>query len=498
MNTLRSEINFWRAVVSALGFLLSATLGSASEHRSHAAQQEMHSPYWYLDPQTDPFAELTNNNHAARVVELELLVGGSQPVIMGETVLDPFSTRRIPLRPYLAFLPFPRAFGSEWGNATRPESRWGAAILRGESLKGIQGWVVSENRAEGLVANSPFERCGHATGQTSAAWWAPTPQTRLLLAIQNPSETAVSFSTHISTSKDSRRQRRFAIAARSAILLDGRALGLPAELRSGYVEIDPDDSGSVLHARGTVVDDARGYSVSLVMHHRRVPLTSVLNSPGLPLGRGVFPGLEDKEFRISIVMGNRTSRELSVVPQVFVEGERAAVAEDALSPTRLRPGEIRTLTLGSRDIFGTSANGGIVGLALVHDGSPGAVVAHAIASEDSLNHVFTEHLYESGSTSAFHFSTSFDLRGTRQKILLARNVGDRSGLLQIGLHYETARGWTRQIFGPWRVEPNQSRAVNVRELRDSCCPGHLRSAASARSRNRQRLDSERWPSVGHI
>lgn len=149
----------------------------------------LYSPYWYSDYQTETMIEITNNALEIRTIISKIFLFGEEEIPLDPLSILPSSTVRVSLSDYFIIderKPYSKPHG-RWGNGSRENSVWGAAILEGETLQGITSWIISENEEERIAVSSIFRNLTRSFKTLKSQWWRPTNRTMVLHAIQNPS-----------------------------------------------------------------------------------------------------------------------------------------------------------------------------------------------------------------------------------------------------------------------------------------------------------------------
>lgn len=404
------------------------------------------SSYWWIDPDTDALVELTNNTEVERNLSLHL-VEGRDTTRVEKLRLEPRSTVRLSLKSLL-------------GDEEATISRWGSAVLRGET-NGVTGWIVSEDTRRSLTVESLFQRPDQAASSVVGQWWLPTDDTHAFFIVQNISIHAQDVRVNLYLDGSRIPGELLTLPAQSTVRLDLEDLAGGLAPSVGAVEIQVESGEPSLFGRTVLMAEQMGFSLSTVMERPRLDLGTELHTPPGPSGvlgaRWGFP--EGADFTNYMVVSNLSEQPVEITTTMFFTSESLGSWEDPPSTTVLEPLETR--------LFGgdpSPSGGRFLSARLRHSGQPGDVIAVGIAVDQTMSYSFHCPFLDRELVGSHKMAVTFDLTEDRTTLLLVKNTSDEPLPFRYVLQYQ--RDGKPQLFTAPDAElgPQELRAINLKDL----------------------------------
>lgn len=445
--------------------------------------------YFYVDQQTTSTLDLSNTGRESRTVRPVVLLEGRKRVPLDRITIHPKRTIRIHLgksireKLDLDAGDLPTTKG-RWGDGSRRPGAWGSVLVEGNT-GGLSAWVLSTSLSESVQINTVLERSPGWDTRYSM-WWKPTPETEVRYALLNPGETDLQIETQVHLHDRKVYGASFSIPAGESRLISLEEIFSTYEL--GFSRIP--ETGSILFystglegfvLRAINVDERIGFSVPLASHpHPSFNRNAELQIPPTPLGTpdpelGFPSGVL---FSPHLLLTNVSYLPIEITPILY--GRAAGSDKDGEprtgAPIELGPHESRVVDVLNESFENSDVRSKISGMVSIGlSGPTSSLLAEAVTVSVDPGRLYRYSFYDPFTNAnralTSHTAISFDLSGSKNSLLVAKNTTDLPAEVWMFLTYEKQDGSVGQYATPVEaLDPQGLKIFNVESLRDSATP----------------------------
>jgi hypothetical protein len=463
--------------VAALTWKYSMRAGAVQTHGALPQAVDLFAPYWYIDSSTRAWIHVANESTSARVVQPTLLVNGADAYDLSAESVPAHGTIRIPI-PQIGQRSSARekTDSTIWGDGSIPGSVWGSARLNGESLAGVSAWIVSENPSQSLSMTSAFS-APQETPELLGAYWRPTPATSVLYALYNVGESAITLETHFGTRSRSVAGQPIRLSAKSA-----RLLSLNELLPKGEARLAKEPAGSVRFVANlgntvvgqVVVADAQaGFSTPVALKNAvTTRMSGVKELAGALFGQP-DPSMgfaSETRFTPRLLVTSSSSNRLKIRATLHGRDKQGRPVQWTTQPLQVGAFATELFDLDQLRRRHSRIGDGHVGITLVEENGISDYTADVITTDDALTFSSYEPFVDKFRTASHEAAVSFDLRGTRDSLLIVRNTAEAPVYAMYVVNYTTAEGRTGSYMRDLSIPPGAPTIIDVKVLRDQAVP----------------------------
>jgi len=260
----------------------------------------------------------------------------------------------------------------------------------------------------------------------------------------------------------------------------------PAQAPEGGITIVPRGSKGTLVAQGRITDSGRGFSTTLNFPDPSLQRASALHASGVPIGTPTedSPYAGTGTFVPHVLVRNLTGSPQNVVVTIEYPGDDGT-EQLTLPPLSLGPYSTEDIAL---DAAFTLLPLPYCSLRIEYSGAPGTVIGEVSSIEAKGDLVIDSRLANEGDGWAGSGANPWHLDEQTESILFLTNMGGND--CEIGFHLQ-ADG-VHYYLTDLSLKPHETKAIDLRKLRDAQQPDFRGNRIPGRSRGRQRpLDSGR-------
>jgi len=264
----------------------------------------------------------------------------------------------------------------------------------------------------------------------------------------------------------------------------------PASAPEGGITVIPRGAVPALIAQGKIMDVAKGFSTTLDFPLPEVQRTNALHATGVPIGLPSkdSPYAGTGVFIPHVIVRNMTSAPQSVVITLEYPGEKEP-QQTPLAPLALGPYATEDLSLDSA--FGLLPLPlPFCSIGIQYSGPRGSVIAQVSSIEEKGDLVIDSRVANEGDGWAGSGGNPWHLDAETESILFLTNLSDRPA--PIGFHVQ-AHG-VHYYVDDLRLEPHETRAIDLRKLRDAQKPDFHKNKIPADATD----GSVVWVRIGNV
>ncbi|MGE0129646.1 MAG: D-Ala-D-Ala carboxypeptidase family metallohydrolase [Blastocatellales bacterium] len=236
--------------------------------------------------------------------------------------------------------------------------------------------------------------------------------------------------------------------------------GLVKKASAGAVSLSHNGGKGALLAMIHVQDSGKGYSEAVNFTDPAGGKTAELHGAGLRLGK-----INNDSLNPVVAVRNLGAGATTVIATVPYSKQNGATGTIALPQISLAPGAIKLLNMSNPQLkqndFATA------GLEIKYTGAPGSVIASASSVSQSGNHVFPVPLLDLAAQLSSTGGYPWFINSATSTVVFIKNATDQPQ----EYHYEVIFPGGRWGGNLHRIEPHQTHAIDLRQIRDSQSAG---------------------------
>ncbi len=374
---------------------------------------------------------------------------------VGPVTVDPESFRMIDIR--------------EWVSSAGPQFQEGSVQvfhLRRDLVLGAQVYLADEGHSlsfdEKLVETKTFK-----SSRLEGLWWLPTQRGAVRLTLSNTSDSPVTVTINV----NGHAPQRMGYETVQLLSHETRLLDIQDDVmhhdrgamsRFGGISVEHSGpSGSVI-ARAMAQHAASGYSLAIQFSGPAAGKSSKVQGVGLRLGN--VGGETLTPLAIVRNVGNVTTTVTGRLRYSTENGNSTAVS---LPDLRLSPGEIEVVDI-SRSLrqHGNEHVSGVGGLEFAYSTQPGSVTITALSLSDGGNQVFRVPMWDIYALRSSTGGYPWYIDGNSSTVVYIKNGENHTQQYFLHVRYPSSI----YVIGSKRIEPGQTIAYDLRQLRDNQVP----------------------------
>jgi len=307
----------------------------------------------------------------------------------------------------------------------------------------------------------------HLPRELHGLWWGIGGPRDARIMVSNTSAKAVLADVHLDFLGEQHASAPLSFQPHETKVLSISALlagsGLsPAGATNGGISIVPRGGEPALIAQGTIGDPMTGFSAAINFPPAQLPQASALHASGVPIGTPTpdspFAGLGT--FFPHVIVRNLSPTPQTVAITVEYPGE-AGTEETILPPWQIAAYSTHVIPL--EPVFSELPLPlPFCSIRIQHSGPPGSAIAEVASVEIGGDMVISSHVVSEDDPWAGSGSYLWQLGEGRESVLFLTNIGDR----EVAIGFRVQAEGVAFFLTNFRLEPHETRAINLRELRD--------------------------------
>lgn len=357
---------------------------------------------------------------------------------------------------------------SDWVNTAGAHFREGSIQLlhAGKDLViGAQLYLVDSEHS--LSFEEKLTELGKGSPRLEGVWWLPSAKGTVSLVLSNTEDASLSVTASIrgrAPKLETSANLQLGAHETKIVNIERDLIGRDraAMATFGAISLEHNGAPGALVARAMAFDAFRGYSLPIQFMDPGSGKSTSLHGAGLRIGRAGSDWLSPK-----VVVGNVGSTETVLTGRINYTTKDGTNGSITLPATSLAPQQVEVL-----DLLPYVSAGGVqnrvatAGLELEYNGQPGSIVTSAISVSPNGNQVFRVPLWDIKSQRSATGGYPWVIDGDSSTMVYIKNVTDEVREFTLQLRYD---GGVYAV-GLKSIEPHQTLAFDIRELRDQQKP----------------------------
>jgi len=307
------------------------------------------------------------------------------------------------------------------------------------------------------------------TSRLESLWWLPSRKSEVQLVLSNTSDDVLSVDVNVNGDSP----RRDGVSSLTLAAHETRIISMRDMLLNGPGDAALPEVGGVslthggavgsLMARLLIADVDSGYSASQRFYDPQKAKSNKLQGAGLRIGS--VGGERLTPVFVARNIGDAATTVTGRIPYTMHDGDTSVLT---LPPLRLKPGETQLFKTTDALKGHSGRRVTAAGLEFEYEGTPGSVLMSAQSVSHDGNNVFHVPLWDIKAQKSSTGGYPWNLEGDSATIVYIKNVTDSVQKYALELNIEGSEEF--YVMGVKAVEPGQTTAIDIRQLRDEQVP----------------------------